>query len=213
MKGTASALGALALVAVVLAMGGYACSKSKGGTPGASGALFQTREEMAPSTPPGAKAKLNFNGVGTTGWDVVVKTQQNGPHYLIDLWAYGEKFEEEAYEDLPKGFYLRLAAGERYDPSIPLLQFPLHVGDQYTWTGLLGHGDQSEKAKATVTTSEDSLSVAGADVKTVRVEVNFLIENGTPKPAQRKLTFWFQPLKGVIKRDFGGASARVPVGN
>jgi hypothetical protein len=42
------------------------------------------------------------------------------------------------------------------------------------------------------------------------VEVKLEIDNGTPTWAQRKLSFWFLPGKGIVRRSFG-TSSRDPV--
>lgn len=91
--------------------------------------------------------------------------------------------------------------GDFFEPPIPLLKFPMTVGDQWTWTGENLSGDL-HKASAKITTSEQPT--------TVRVQVELALDSGTGVPAKRTMTFVFAPGRGVVRREIGESSTRIP---
>ena len=174
-----------------------------------TGASINQRDDLKPTARPGTEARLILAGFETP---VQIETRTSGSLFTIELRAHGEIFEEESYEDLPQQFAVRMAAGERYDPAVPILKFPMRVGDTWEWSGRMFTADQSRSAKATIRTSEDKVTEAPGAPGAVKVEVAFRIDNGTDEWAQRSLTFWFVGDQGLLKRDFGIASTRLPVG-
>jgi len=143
---------------------------------------------------------------------VEVGQAQKGEEMTFTFTAHGQTFETEIYKVNDSGFSLEDAAGERYEQALPLLKFPMNVGDTWSWTGSMVAGDEPHKASATVTTSSETILLpATGSVPSILVVVDLAIEGGGPKPATRKLRFWFVPGKGLLKRQFGSASSREPL--
>ncbi len=131
----------------------------------------------------------------------------------IKLTAHGAVFEQEQYLQTQDSFDLLNAAGETYDPPIPLARAPMHIGDKWNWSGKMKSGDVGHVAKATITTMKERLFPAGAaPADAVKVQVDFEVDGGGPTPAKRRLVFWMAQNLGVIKRQFGETSMREPAG-
>jgi hypothetical protein len=134
-----------------------------------------------------------------------------GSTLRFDLVAHGEVFETEEYEDGPRQFSLLYSGEERYNPPLPLLQFPFGFGDKWDWNGSMTSGGIPRKASATVITASDRLYYGNQSHETVRVSVGIsLSANPGSPPLRRDLTFWFEPQSGIVKRQFGSASIRQP---
>src|SRR5205085_4343464 len=96
-----------------------------------SGAYIASASELKPDGDPGTRAKMVMSGMIIP---VDLKTRTDPKGFFIDLWYEGEKFEEEQYRSTPEEFQLVNAAGETYSPPIPLLRFPMNVGDAWKWS-------------------------------------------------------------------------------
>lgn len=149
--------------------------------------------------------------MGGTPMEVQVKAVSKDRLFNIELWYAGEIFETESYEVLPETVSLVNAAGETYDPPVPLLRFPMNVGDAWDWKGKMMTGPISHDSAATVTTGADKVDMAGSQSDAVRVDVDLRMDSGTDKPALRRLEFWFVKGKGLVKREFGSSTSREPL--
>ena len=111
-------------------------------------------------------------------------------------------------------FSVSQAAGEEYVPPIPVLEFPLKVGGPpIRWSGTLSSELSPHHATARIVISTDKVAVGDGAVSTIRSDVEIDIDPLNRTPAtQRRLSFWFEPGKGLIKRQFGATSAREPAG-
>lgn len=137
---------------------------------------------------------------------------------VVHLKTHGEVLELEQYRTSTKSFELLSAAGESYQPGIPLLLERIQAGDTWTWKGnsmMQLPGEQprpntARKATATVTLAQDTLNLAGAHHESMRADVMLMIHDGSPSPIPRKLQFWFVKEKGILKREFAMSSTRQP---
>ena len=174
-----------------------------------SGGLIANAEALHPEVAPGTKAMLKLAGVNVP---VQVKYVSEGKKLTVLLIAHGEVFERESYEFDAESFRLREAADGNYAPSLELLKFPMHVGDKWTWSGRMETGGISRPTKATVSINNNKLYVGTVGHETVQstVDLEIFADAGRP-PTKRKLTFWFVPNKGLIRREFGTESVREPV--
>lgn len=181
------------------------CNAKSGG---GSGPEIATSAALNPGAMLPKAANLKIGEI-----DMPVEVQQTvkGSEIKLDLVAHGQVFETEGYVLSDKSFDLVDAAGEHYEPKLPLLKFPMKVGDTWSWAGEMTAGQEPHKATATVTSTNDSVLLPGlGTTDTVLVVVDLSIESGGPTPANRKLRFWIANGKGVIKRQFGVASSREP---
>lgn len=166
-------------------------------------------EDIKPTGAPPATALLRVEGVDVP---VKVKTTTKGEDFTIDLTSHDELFDFERYFVKDDVFALAEAAGEVYEPAIPLLKFPFFVGQPTgTWTGTLSSERSPHPAHATITIDKGDLQFQGATVETVHVNVLiFLDQPSDQSSARRTLEFWFAPNKGLLKREFNGSSIREP---
>ena len=195
---------------------GAACNRSgSSGQPDPHPSLLPsgahlTRSDLEPDSSPPPKAKLVLAGVTVP---VQVKTERNSNLFTIDLVTHDEIFDTEEYVNTSDGFAVKSVAGTEFDPPLPLLKFPLVVGaETLTWSGVLSADVEPHQGTAQVTTSTDSLTVGLSSVPTVRVQVSIVLDSiKVGESAERQLNFWFEPKKGLIKREFGTTSSREPV--
>ena len=125
------------------------------------------------------------------------------------MWSNGVMLDSEKYQIQPSSFNLVNAAGEDYVQPIPLLKFPMNVGDSWKWSGQMVTGPVARKADAVVTTSDDKVDM-GSPADALLVEVDLSMYSGASEPATRRLSFWFVKGKGLVKRDFAGSTSRAP---
>ena len=140
-----------------------------------------------------------------------VETELEDDEYTISLELHGELFDEEVYKDRPGSFSLHEAAGEMYDVPIPLLKFPMNVGDSWTWEGSATAAHESTPATAAVATAEEQVFVCGVPVQAVRTRVKLsIVPKPGAQPIVREMTFYFAPKRGLFKRSWGSTSIREP---
>ena len=178
------------------------------GSSSAAGRRIDTTESIRPELAPAPKALLRLAGVKVPVEVkyAVVKNQVN-----VQLFAHGEVFEKEGYITDPEAFRLQEAADGTYAPPLDLLRFPMHVGDKWSWSGRMVTGGISRPTKATVTTSTGKVyaGALGMDAVQVNVDLEIYADPGR-SPSKRKLSFWFVPQKGLVRREFGTESIREP---
>jgi len=193
-----------AWLALAIGIAAVGCSgKGKG-----SGELISTFADLDPTADIGKKAKLELGKVIIPA-DVVFKKEDK--QLTIDLTGFDQTYEKEIYTFDSNSFNLSYAAGDQYVKPLPLLKFPMNVGDEWKWSGTMMSGDLPHAATATVRVSTEQilLPLSGA-TKSILVAVDLAIESGGPTPATRKLRFWFVKDKGLVKRQFGIGSSREP---
>lgn len=192
---------AAVLAGAVLACGCYRANKQS------VGPRIPSAENLRPDANPGQKAVLVLGGIPVP---VEVRASSQGEYLTFQLVAHDVVLEEERYRRRQDGFDLIAAAGEAYSPPLPLLKFPMSVGDSWEWKGKLEIGAPPTPARAVVSTSSEPLNVSSRSDSSLKVHVRLQIEGGGPKPAERSLSFWFVPGKGLLRREFGQSSARIP---
>lgn len=171
-------------------------------------ANFPTVEDLSPSRPPPTKETLTLGGVELP---VTLKSMRSGSQLSISIESCGSNCETERYDSTKDRFSLVQAAGESYIPPIPLLAFPLTVGNKTEWVGSLSAGNSPSKATATVATSLDQQFGPSSSEQTVKVVVDLTITNSDGHEAKRELIFWFDREHGLFHRKFGTSSERMAV--
>ncbi len=140
-----------------------------------------------------------------------VESESEGGEYTVRLELHGESYDEEIYKDLPGSFSLHMAAGELYDLPIPLLKFPMNVGESWMWEGSATAAEESTPATAAVNTAEEQVFVCGVPVQAVRTRVKLsIVPKPGAQPIVREMTFYFAPKRGLFKRSWGNTSIREP---
>jgi hypothetical protein len=165
-------------------------------------------DELQPGATPYSEAYVIFGGhpVPTT----VTAERQDG-NVVLRFIAFDRAMDEERYALDETTFRYLGNVEDAFDPGIPLLRFPLDVGDKWTWSGTNVLGGQVRKASADVSTSQDRLNTVAGEFDTVRVAVQLSIESGSAEPVSRLLTFWFAPKRGVVRREFEMSTTREPM--
>ncbi len=124
---------------------------------------------------------------------------------------HGSSIDEEFYTYDDSYFRYTGNRQEEFDPGIPLLKFPFTVGDKWDWSGKYRTGGTERDATAQISTSPVKLTTVGGAFSTVRVEVALSFESGGAERAKRKLTFWFAPKRGVVRREIQDGMTREPM--
>lgn len=200
------------LVPVVLAAAvGWSCRRSvaePAETTSDVGLRIEGPSTLEPGLLPYSKGALILAGQ-TYPVDVVRETNKDRVYFT--LLNHGEVLDREVYVHNDDSFSLASGGGVTYDPPIPLLVYGSRVGGTLTWGGRVVDGPDRSDAKAVVTSEQASLNLAGGFFEGVGVHVD--LEIAMPQgPVGKRLSFWFVPKRGIIKREFGATSTRVPVG-
>lgn len=170
---------------------------------GSRGALVHFDELNLEMVPP--RSVLT---VGDRDLQVEVNRTKTGDSNEIRLTLNGQTIDTERYQ-ISKGlFALEQAAGETYRPPLPILVFPLRIGDRYEWKGQLVAGELIHRASAKVSTATETLFMPSSN-QALRVQVDLSVDVGS-NPSQRQLNFWFIKGGGLVKRAFG-SSVRAPI--
>ncbi len=156
---------------------------------------------------PYTKARLILAG---TEVPVEVQEVRSGESFVLRLVSHGEILEEERYESGPGGFRFLGGSGETFDPPIPLVRLPMTVGESWDWTGVAALGPTEKRATAKVTSGRERLNLASGVHDAIKVAVSLSVETSPQQTAKRELTFWIEPNRGVVRREFGAGSTREP---
>lgn len=166
-----------------------------------------TMSELVPDAIPGTKAMLVLGGVRAP---VEIVSTKKDDVLTLDLRAHGASFETESYSVKPTEFGVSDAGGESFTPPIPLVKSPMKIGDSWTWKGSMMSGI-SRPAEATISSKIDKVySEDGLQEDALLIEVKLKMDSGTKAPAERRLAFYFAKGKGVLKREIGSGSTRLP---
>jgi hypothetical protein len=165
-------------------------------------------EELQPEAVPYSDAYVIFGGFPV---ETTVTAQREEGNVELRFIAFDRAMDEERYAFDKTTFRYVGNVEDAFDPGIPLLRFPLDVGDKWTWSGTYVFGGQERKASANVSTSQDRLNTVAGEYGTVRVAVQLSVESDSAEPVSRLLTFWFAPKRGVVRREFEMSTTREPM--
>lgn len=198
MKAASVALSLAALGLVV----GCGCRPS-----GEQGLVVRTAVELLPDALYSPQAVLNYGG---TPVHVTMSREIKGQDVDFHLSAHDQVLETETYRSTVGEFAL-VSVDEQFEPPLPLLKFPLSIGEGWTWKGVIIAGGRRHPAEAEIKpTTEQLFLTKSGGVQTVKVQVDLRIDAQTSTPAKRPLTFWFVKGKGIVKREIGTATSREP---
>ncbi|MBI1334993.1 MAG: hypothetical protein GC165_19180 [Armatimonadetes bacterium] len=185
---------AFAVLTFALSLAG--CEHIEGGTTVASGPFVAKVEEFLPLDQHQKSATYISDGSKT---DYRLKTVTDGNKVSFQAVSHDIVVDEETYLVDGGSVFLVHAVGEDFVEPVPLLKFPLRIGDQYTWKGKLACSDLQLTGMATITTSTGSVAYKGKSQEAIRTDVNLKIGD----TANRRLSFWFVKGMGVIKTEMG----------
>lgn len=145
--------------------------------------------------------------IGQTTLSIVADQTVSNGNVTINISADGEPVESERYVVTDSDLQLQTGSDATFEPPLPILKIPSGAGQNWTWSGTMEEGQRKRQASATVSTSSKGLELNGAEQPCIVSQVRLSIDNGTPVPAQRVLTFWFSK-NGLVKREFGMGTTR-----
>ena len=170
-----------------------------------SGPPLGSSRDFEPAASPPTRASLTLAGVSIP---VQVKTTVSGKQLDIVSLQDSRPVDREVYITEVDGFHLVHAAGEDFDPPLPLLKFPMRIGAKWAWQGMTTADGAPQSARATVKTGIGRIPVAGHLENAVEVNVDLEMGTDTANPMPRQLQLWFVKGHGVVKRAFGEESVR-----
>lgn len=193
--------------ALALALGVVGCFHTEGqGT--AVSKRYASSNELQPGTVPYDDAYLIFGGVP-------VETKLTSKHgegtFAMFFESNGAVIDEERYGFDDTTFRYLGNQDEAFEPGITLLRFPFDVGESWSWSGTYKLGPEKRKAEAAIKTSSQRLNTVAGEFDTVQVSVVLKIESGAVEPVTQKLTFWFAPKHGIVRREFQYSTTREPM--
>lgn len=196
-----------ATLASALALGGCRFAAPDPAAPVADRLYLRDHGSVRPDALPGPAAELLLAG---TPVEVKVRHERSaGDELIVRLESHGEAVERERYRSDRRGFALREAGGEAYDPPLPLLRFPMEAPDEWTWKGRIGaEGAPRRSADAQVAARPETANVPGGPYPAVRVDVDLRIDGDGGPDVARRLTWWIAPGAGIVRREFGTGSSR-----
>lgn len=144
---------------------------------------------------------------------IELKLEAKGTERELQLINEGVVMEKETYRVTTEGIWLvRLRdgeTGETFAPELPLLRFPMRVGEDLSWEGKLVIGTREIPSRAKIHTSAETITFETGVTEAVHVEVALELDDGSPRPAQRRLAFWFVKGEGPLKREYGTSGQEV----
>ncbi len=144
---------------------------------------------------------------------VDLSTRQTGQEFAIELSAFGEIVELERYRLDENSFALVEVLGENYDPAMPILQSEMVVNSPWKWKGEISAAGIRHRATAEIFLTDDPKALFAPNSKVWKVKATLTIDAGEQTTAERVLTFSFVPGRGLVSREFGLASSRIPIGS
>jgi len=158
---------------------------------------------------PGDKAMLRMAGIDIP---VQIKPVRHEEQVALVLIANDVVMDREVYHRDDKELSITFGAGEAFSPPIPLMRFPMRVGDTFDWSGVMMSNNRARGARAKVTSAVAKTDTGEGNETGVRVHVALDILPEQKGPGiKRSMTFWIVEGKGVVRREFGSDSVREPV--
>lgn len=168
---------------------------------------FINAQSISADKLPYTNARLILAG---TEVPVTLKRIQSGSRVLFEIVAKSEVLEEEIYLSDDKAFRFASLTGETFEPAIPLIRYPMTVGESWDWSGSAGLGPTVKPATARITSSMEKLNLVTGVAECVRVTAELEVKTGQSGISKRPLKFWIEPGKGIVKREFAYSSTREP---
>lgn len=171
-------------------------------------ATYLKEADLQPGVPPPTAARVLLRGT-----EIPVVLQVSDDNDLVHFnWVteYGVEVESEAYLSNEQGFYFVEAPLEKFDPPMPLVEYPLEIGKEWKWSGYVIYGRHKYPAKADLVAARETLNLPTGHAQALRIDVHLVYDANSPERTVRELKFWFEPGKGLIKREFHDGSTREP---
>jgi len=169
--------------------------------------VYATSDLIVPDGLPYSTARLILAGKSLP---VEMSRVKKGDSVDFNLVCKKEVLEVEHFQSDDKSFRFAGLSDEAFVPPIPLVRYPFTVGETWDWAGTAGLGPNTKQATAGLLSSEETINLSGGVNECVLVTANLVVETPGGTNSKRTLKFWIQPMKGVVKREFGFSSTREP---
>jgi len=173
----------------------------------ALGRRIPSKSALNPDALYSPKAELIY-----TGWNLPVemtrKLEPGKVRFEFSTLGTVVDSETELYETNEQVFGLMEMNMEAYSPPIPLLKFPMNVGETWQWKGVQESGGRQHKAWADIKSKIVKMPEIGIE-EAVQVTVSLFVESNAGRPSERSIEFWFTKGRGIVKRTYGEAIARI----
>lgn len=200
-------IGIAALIAIVSCVGFGCVNNTHAQQSQSLPTAFATEDELKPANLPYEEANLVLAG---TQVPVVMDELREEGRLTFNLRTHGATVESETYVFDKTGFRFAEGTGERYDPPIPLVRYPVKAGEVWKWKGKIIQGGVTYGGQADISAETYTLNMASGQFESLQVLVELKIDAGSPEAAERNLKFWFVPQRGLMRREFGASSIREP---
>lgn len=196
----------ISLVVVALGGGLFALLR-KAPAEGPLGQRIANKAVLNPDSLFSKKAELIY-----TGWNLPVEMSRKLDKGTVrfEFATHGTVVdsETELYSTNDQAFGLMEMNMESYSPAIPLLKFPMNVSDKWEWKGGQESGGRQHKSWANISSKIVKMPEIGIE-EAVMVTVDLFVDSNAGNPSERKIEFWFTKGRGIVKRTYGEAIARI----
>lgn len=163
---------------------------------------------LAPDALPYEQGSLILAG---TEYPIEMRQVRSPGSVEFVLERQGEVLEVERYVGDDGSFRLVQGGGATYLPAIPLILYGRDLSEPQTWNGEVKETDVTNVAAAQIRATREPINIPGGRYDAYRIDVRLRIDS---RPAvDRAMKFWFVPNRGIVKREFGSTSTRLPSGD
>jgi len=176
---------------------------------------IRSEKSLSPDALPYERGSLILAG---TEYPIEIRQVRSPGSVEFVLERQGEVLEIERYVGDESSFRLVQGGGATYLPAIPLIFYGRDLSEPQTWNGEVKEVDVAHVAAAQIRAAREPINIPGGrydayriDVQLRRIDVQLRIDS---EPAvDRQMKFWFVPNRGIVKREFGSTSTRLPSGD
>lgn len=199
------------LLLTLLGVAVAGCEPPPASVPPFEGRTIRDRETFRPGTAPYRTGELILAERTSIPIELVRIEDAERELVTFECVAHGEVVDQEVYQDRVASFSLVSKTGESFDPPLPLIVYPVRVGETkpFEWKGKVLEGEVPSNAHAVVTVLDEPSNLPAPFSETIRVNVELSL-HGAGDPTKRELAFWFVEGRGLVKRSFGALDTRQP---
>jgi hypothetical protein len=145
-----------------------------------------------------------------------LEVRKSGKVRAFEMILDGKVIDREVYEIGENSILIHELLDEKFALPIPILKFPMKIGDGWDWKGKITSMQETLDAEATIETSASEVAMQGNSVRAICVELQLRIFEKPNKPVTHALRFWFVPGAvnghGLVKREFGTSTRKIGLG-
>lgn len=136
---------------------------------------------------------------------VVTESRVEGDRRILRFMSHGAELEREEYLLSEESLLLARTSSDLFEPPLPVLKFPLRLGEEWSWKGSIRSGDLLVPAEAKVLAIREPIDLPPSDA----LKINIVLTIRDKDSSRRELLFWFVEGEGLVKRQFGASIRRL----